>query len=44
MNAHFKSTGKERAPVRPTGTKTSPGVMLERLKQRYPKTMARLAE
>lgn len=32
------------APVRPTGKKPSAREMHERMNQRYPKTMARLAE
>jgi len=42
MNALLKD--KAKAPVRPTGKKTSAKDMLARAKKRWPKTMARLGE
>lgn len=42
MNVHPKN--KVKAPVRPTGKKPSAKEMLVRAKERWPKTMARLAE
>lgn len=44
MNALLKEKVKAIAPVRPTGKKPSAREMHERVKQRYPQTMARLAE
>ena len=42
MNALAKQ--KVKAPTRPTGKKPSASEMFERVMERFPKTMARLAE
>jgi hypothetical protein len=44
MNALMKEKVKAAAPVRPNGAKPSVREMYERVKERYPQTMARLAE
>ncbi|MDN3645016.1 ChAPs family protein [Pontixanthobacter aestiaquae] len=44
MNTLLKKMEKAAAPVRETGRKPSAREMHERMKDRYPKVMARLAE
>jgi hypothetical protein len=44
MNALMKENVKAVAPIRPSAAKPSAREMYERARERYPQTMARLAE